>query len=210
MFGTYVAEESNGAGATQRVYPVSRRFREDAISTGALRLVSEVNVPLYFARLFGISSSRVTASASVARSEASIPLAIGSGLVAFSSADSPLLNAFLGSMLGTSVDLDLVHYRGLAAARIDAARLVGVAGSENQVAAGQYDRVLSSDMSLGRLFGLTADMIAQDQAAARVDQLRLCHCRSPQPRRYVERRTVGAPRRFPRGRHGARRRCRPQ
>lgn len=95
----------------------------------------------------------------------------GSFLARLNSDDSVLLNALLGNLLGSSLSLDLLSYKGLAASQLT---LLDLLKAQSQV--GTVDELLSSNMSLGEFAQLMATAMnnsgtADAQATAAMQQL---------------------------------------
>lgn len=85
--------------------------------------------------------------------------------------DASLLNGLMGNLLGSSLNLDLVSYQGIAASDVT---LLGLLKAQNQV--GTVDELLASNMSLADFAQLTATAMsnsgtANAQAVAAMQQL---------------------------------------
>ncbi|WP_181642098.1 hypothetical protein [Nocardioides massiliensis] len=77
---------------------------------------------------------------SYALAQATACFRVGSLAASVDSAQSALLNPILGALLGSTVDLDLVHYQGLANASVTLTELVEIGG----LSAGSPERLLHS------------------------------------------------------------------
>jgi len=126
----------------------------------AARVTVQTRTPLYFGRLFaGVDQFQITSRATAA-STAVASFAIGSRLLAV---NGGLLNAVLGSMLGTTLSLSVMDYQALASARIDALDfLSALAAARANVTAGTYRDVLDSSVKVGDVIGA---MVSAQQAA---------------------------------------------
>lgn len=78
---------------------------------------------------------------------------VGSTAAAINTAESALLNSLLGRVLGTNLNLNVVHYRGLANANITLLDLVH-AGSSNGLAIGSVSQLLNTPIALNNFMQL--------------------------------------------------------
>ena len=125
----------------------------------AARVTVQTRTPLYFGRLFaGVDQFQITSRATAA-STAVASFAIGSRLLAV---NGGLLNAVLGSMLGTTLSLSVMDYQALASARIDALDFLSALAARANVTAGTYRDVLDSSVKVGDVIGA---MVSAQQAA---------------------------------------------
>jgi len=99
----------------------------------------QVNVSKQVKYYFQPGSLLVTASATSAQ-DAIAGFSMGSFVARLNTADSALLNAVVGGLLGGSINLDLVSYQGLAAANIT------LAGIQAALNLGTVDEVLNADL----------------------------------------------------------------
>ena len=125
----------------------------------AARVTVQTRTPLYFGRLFaGVDQFQITSRATAA-STAVASFAIGSRLLAV---NGGLLNAVLGSMLGTTLSLSVMDYQALASAPIDALDFLSALAARANVTAGTYRDVLDSSVKVGDVIGA---MVSAQQAA---------------------------------------------
>ncbi len=82
-------------------------------------------------------------------------LTIRSNVASVDSSQSPLLNAVLGNLLGTTLNIDAVGWQGLAGANINLLDLIGVDGLN----LGGYEELLSADVTLANLMLASADVL---------------------------------------------------
>ncbi|TSD84896.1 hypothetical protein FFK22_030370 [Mycobacterium sp. KBS0706] len=75
----------------------------------------------------------------------------GTGLVAVDTQKSALLNAVLGNVLGTRINLTAVQYEGLLNADIDALTFLDALAVNVDVSAGTYDGLLDATVGIGDL-----------------------------------------------------------
>lgn len=151
---------------TQTPQALSNYFVAGAPATGdynAVRVQLERDVP-YFMVFNGSTARRIRAEATAAGRPVDA-FAVGSGL--FGLSDASPVNRLLSAMLGTSVNLSLVSYQGLASARFRLLDLVEAA----PLNLGTVDELLASNVRLGDLLLASANaMSASDAASASVLQ----------------------------------------
>jgi uncharacterized membrane protein len=111
-----------------------------------------VPASLFAGGIFG-EQTNLQASA-VAERLALASFSAGSGLLSLNSRDSALLNLLLGEILGSSVNLDLVSYKGIAATNVTLLELVEVAAG-----VGTVDELLKAELSVGELLEIYADAV---------------------------------------------------
>lgn len=101
-----------------------------------------------------VGEQRLTAVA-VSRTQAVATLQVGSFLLRLDTSTSPLLNALLGQLLGTSVNLDLVSYEGLVNANVRLLDLINAAAD-----VGTIQELLNLDLGLGEFNLLMANALS--------------------------------------------------
>lgn len=123
-----------------------------ASSATAVRVVAAKTVPAsFFAG--GILGRNVTLSAkAVAERQAIAGFIAGSSMVGLSNQQAAILNSLLGSILGSSVNLNVLSYQGIAATNITLAELV-----EASTAIASTEELLNSNLSLNDWLNLYAD-----------------------------------------------------
>jgi uncharacterized membrane protein len=111
----------------------------------------------------GLFGNTVTLNAeAVSRADPAIAaFSAGSFAASIDTEDSVLLNGLLGGMLGSSLDLDLVSYQGIAAADITLNDLLEASGQ-----VGGLDSLLNSQMSVGDLASLAATAMSNSGTAS--------------------------------------------
>jgi uncharacterized membrane protein len=103
----------------------------------------------------GIFGEQATLQASaVAERLALAGLSGGSGLLSLNSRDSALLNLLLGEILGSSVNLDLVSYKGIAATNVTLLELVKATAG-----VGTVEELLKTELSIGQLLEIYANAV---------------------------------------------------
>lgn len=144
-----------------------RQFSPGGQWNDSVRVVAGRTVPssliLNVAKVFGANVSPTTtlSATAVARREALGGLSAGSGLASVDSSNSALLNLLLGKLLGTTLNLDVLTYQGVAGANITLLSL----GQQLQAAGvslnlGSVDSLLNANVGVAQL--LTAMVNAAD------------------------------------------------
>lgn len=98
-------------------------------------------------------------ASAVAERQAVAGFTAGSGLLGVSS-EASILNALLGDVLGSAVNLDLVSYQGIVATDVTLLNLVEAAAG-----VGTVDELLNANLSLGDVLQLYADAVAASDTA---------------------------------------------
>jgi uncharacterized membrane protein len=140
---------------------VTARFAPGG-AANAVRVRAETTMPLTLGRLFaGTDRFRVDATA-VATHEPVAGFTIGSGLA---SLNGGVLNAVLGSLLGTSLSLTVADYNGLAAARVDALRFLDTLATNLDLTAGTYSQLLDSRVRVGEAVYAATEALSSTEGA---------------------------------------------
>lgn len=138
-----------------------RQFTADG-SSGAVHVYATRTVPasLVAGGLFG---GTVTLHAeAVSSADASLgAFSAGTFAVSLNTDDSVLLNAVLGDLLGSSVNLSLASYQGIAATDITLNDLLAASGQ-----VGGVDSLLNTHMTLGQLVDLMATAMSNSGTAS--------------------------------------------
>ncbi|QRY81654.1 hypothetical protein JVX91_11315 [Pseudomonas sp. PDNC002] len=136
----------------------SRRFfTAGGDPADSVRVQASHTVPssliLNVASLFsGATTNTVISAQAVARRTALAGISAGSGVLSLDSTNSPLLNALLGGLLGTTVNLDLVTYQGIAGANVSLLALsqqLKAAGVNLEL--GKIDSLLGANVTAAQL-----------------------------------------------------------
>jgi uncharacterized membrane protein len=149
--GTYTA---NSAISPQA------RFVTPAVGTpNAARVTMTTQTPLYFAHyLTGANNYNITTTATAATTQMAA-FEIGSRLL---SVNGGVLNALLGSMLGTTLSLSVMDYNSLASANIDAFSFMSAVATRVNLTAATYSQLLSANLKVSDII---AAMLSAQQAA---------------------------------------------
>jgi uncharacterized membrane protein len=155
--GTYTA---NAAIAPQA------RFVTPAVGTpNAVRVKMTSQTPLYFAHyLTGTNQYNITTTATAATTQTAA-FEIGSRLL---SVNGGVLNAILGSMLGTTLSLSVMDYNSLASANIDAFSFLSAVATRVNLTAATYNQILSANLKVSDIIAamLSAQQVANGASSA--------------------------------------------
>lgn len=121
----------------------------------AVEVTADTSVDFAFGGVTGVASGDAGRRA-VAESVESACFRLGSFIASLDSSQGTLLNPLLGGLLSSSLNLDLVSYKGLAAANVSLLDLVEVGG----LGVGTVDELLELDnVSVGALFIAAAKVL---------------------------------------------------
>ena len=130
-----------------------KRFIPNDEPANAVKVTAHKSGTLYFAGSFMDKPLISTTGTAYASSQAAF--SIGSRLA---SLDGGLLNALLNGLLGTNISLNVMDYRALVDARIDALKFLDGLATEIGLTAATYDDVLNSSVTVGQIVEVMADM----------------------------------------------------
>jgi uncharacterized membrane protein len=131
----------------------------------AVRVTTHLAVPLYLAVALYLGQDSVsTTVSSTATAIDEAGFTAGTGLVNVDTATSPVLNAVLGGMLGTQVDLSAVSYQGLGSARVNALNTLSDIATSANLSVGSYGSMSGSSVSLGNV--LAGEVTAMGQQSS--------------------------------------------
>jgi uncharacterized membrane protein len=157
VLGTYTA---NAAISPQA------RFVTPALGTpNAARVTMKTQTPLYFAHyLTGTNQYNITTTATAATTQMAA-FEIGSRLL---SLNGGVLNAVLGSLLGTTLSLSVMDYNSLASVHIDAFSFLSAVATRVNLTAATYDQILSANLKVSDIIAamLSAQQVANGASTA--------------------------------------------
>lgn len=132
-------------------------------------------VPYLF--LFGADldagGRRVTASATAFRAPRLARLSVRSTLLELDTTKSDLLDAVIGGMLGGSIKLGAVGWKGIAGADINLLKFLDALKIRGSLNVGSYDEVVNAKVSLGNFMLAMADVLPQQGNAAAITALKV-------------------------------------
>lgn len=138
-----------------------KQFTADATGHAIqVRLTYTVPASL-FARISPSGSDTVTllATAVAQACQPEAKLEIRSSLVTIDTAESALLNSLLGGLLGTTLNLTVGQWDGLLNTNLNLLAYLDAMAVNLGITAGDYDTVLATDVSLGDVFDVAADVL---------------------------------------------------
>ena len=142
------------------------RFATPAVGTAnAARVTLNTQTPLYFAHFFTGQSQYTIRTSATATSTAMASFAIGTTLL---SVNGGVLNAILGSMLGTTLSLSVMDYQSLANVNIDAFSFLSAVATRVNLTGPTYSSILSSNIKVSDIIAamLTAQQVQNGASAA--------------------------------------------
>lgn len=128
---------------------VAARFEAGAQPGDAARVTIREAGKLYFAKSFTSTIPEISASGMSAVQKAAA-FSVGSRLA---SLNGGVINGLLGSLLGTTVNLDVMDYRALVAADVSLLKVIDLLASDIGLTAGTYSDVLSTRIGYPQLLG---------------------------------------------------------
>jgi uncharacterized membrane protein len=137
----------------------AQRFVAAATPANAVRVTMQTQTPLYFGRVLTSASQFTINTTATATTTQLASFAIGSRLA---SLNGGLLNALLGGMLGTTLNLSAMDYQSLIDAKIDAFDFMSALATRVNLTGVTYDSLLSSNVKV-------SDVIAAMVTAQTID-----------------------------------------
>jgi uncharacterized membrane protein len=110
----------------------------------------------------------ISTQATAARVDAA-GLQAGTGLVTLDTQQSALLNAVLGGVLGTRINLTAVHYKGLVNTDVDALTFLDALATHVDTSIGTYDGLLDANVKVGQILQTAIDVLNQEGNIAGLD-----------------------------------------
>ena len=163
--GSVSFDATYGGAESRRVFSVGGELA-DSVRVQATHSVPS-SLVLNVASLFsGASTTAVLSAQAVARRPALAGISAGSGLLSLDSSNSPLLNALLGGLLGTSLNLDVVTYQGIAGANVSLLALsqqLKAAGVDLEL--GKIDSLLGANVTAAQLLQAMVNAADSSQLA---------------------------------------------
>ena len=139
--------------------PSARFVASPAASANAVRVTLQTKTPLFFGKMLAGAEQLDVRASATASTTALATFAIGSRLA---SLNGGVVNALLGSMLGTSLSLSVLDYQALADAKIDTFDFLNALAAKAGVTAVSYDTLLSTNLKVTDV--VSALLVAQKAA----------------------------------------------
>lgn len=161
-YGGDLSAEAGGVtlGTTQTVSGV-RQFATAAnvSDADAVRVIASSDYPTSLILPALITGNTRLQATAVASKQVLAGFQLGSFLARLNTGDS-VLNPLLGGMLGTSLGLDLVSYKGIAAAQVSLLNLIDAAAG-----VGTVDELLNTQLSVADFLGLLVNAVGPTSTA---------------------------------------------
>ncbi|MCO7726828.1 pilus assembly protein TadG-related protein [Brucella intermedia] len=141
---------------------VENRFVAGGANPDAVRVRLVRPGNLYFGQSF-IDRPALGATG-MAATKAEAAFSIGSRLLSLNT-DQSVLNDLLGGLLGTSLNLKLADYNALAATDVNLLGFLDRLAPKVGLTAGTYDQLLNTDVSVGMLATVLAEVVTNNPAA---------------------------------------------
>ncbi|MBA8820708.1 hypothetical protein BRY73_14490 [Ochrobactrum sp. P6BS-III] len=151
--GNYTADKSVAVGS---------RFVAGGTNPDAVRVMLAKPGNLYFGQ--ALMDRPAVSASGMAASHAEAAFSIGSRLASLNTTESAL-NGLLGGLLGTSLSLKLVDYNALAATDINLLGFLDKLAPQVGLTAGTYDQLLNTNVSVGVLAKVMADVVTNNATA---------------------------------------------
>ncbi|MEJ5020254.1 TadG family pilus assembly protein [Ochrobactrum vermis] len=141
---------------------VENRFVAGGASPDAVRVRLARPGNLYFGQAF--LNRPALGATGMAATKAEAAFSIGSRLLSLNT-DQSVLNGLLGGLLGTTLNLKLVDYNALAATDINLLGFLDKLAPKVGLTAGTYDQLLNTDVSVGMLASVLAEVVTNNPTA---------------------------------------------
>lgn len=131
------------------------------LAANAVRVEAEGDAPTFLSRVLQPAagpSLLIKTSATAARIDEA-GFQAGTGVLAVDTNQSAILNAVLGGLLGTSLQLNAVDYRGLLNTNIQALSFLDALAVNLDLSAGTYDQLLATDVQVSELIQAAIDVL---------------------------------------------------
>lgn len=162
MPGLSILSVEAGHYADDPKIPAKQRFVVGPDDRNAARVRVTVDVPLYFARIFGKSAVPVEASGTAARIDL-VAFSIGSRLAAV---DGGLPNTILSQLAGTDLQLSAMDYQALASGQLDVLKFTQSLRSQLNVQAATFGELLNTQATLPQVARAMAASVSDAQASS--------------------------------------------
>ncbi|MEL4071438.1 pilus assembly protein TadG-related protein [Ochrobactrum sp. GPK 3] len=151
-----------GNYTADKLVAVGSRFVAGGTNPDAVRVMLAKPGNLYFGQ--ALMDRPAVSASGMAASHAEAAFSIGSRLASLNT-DQSVLNGLLGGLLGTTLNLSLVDYNALAATDINLLGFLDKLAPQVGLTAGTYDQLLNTDVSVGVLAKVMADVVTNNATA---------------------------------------------
>ncbi|NPD69961.1 hypothetical protein HN018_04415 [Lichenicola cladoniae] len=150
-FPAGVATSTTSIGNYDSKRVVGSRFSTTALPVNAVHVFAQGTSPVIFGGVFTSASTMALGASSTATRIDLAGLTAGTTLIGIDSNQAQILNAVLGSFLGTSLNLTLVSYQGLASANVSAASLLPALATKAGLTTGTYGQLATASLTAGQI-----------------------------------------------------------
>lgn len=151
--------------ATESADATGRNFVANVQPFNAVRVLIRKTPDVIFPHIPGNLTREIVVEAIAAEQHPRAILNIRSTLLSIEDKDSPLLNAIIGGLLGGSLDLDAVSWKGLVNTDIQLLQYLDVLAIDLRVSAGDYDQLLQTDASAQQLIQAAITVLSRQTSA---------------------------------------------
>lgn len=139
-----------------------------AMQVNACRVTVQRTVPYFFVWSAAEGGHRtLQATATAVQRPQSARLSVRSKLAAIQTdSDAALLNALVGGLLGGKLSISVLGWNGLLGAQIDLLKFLDALALKVGVDAGDYDRLLSTQVSVNKVLETMLDVLQRDTTTA--------------------------------------------
>jgi len=162
MQGLTILSVEPGQYADDPTIASGQRFVVGADNANAARVRVHVDVPLYFARIFGKPSVPVEARGTAARIDL-VAFSIGSRLAGV---NGGLPNAMLSQLAGTDLQLSAMDYQALAGGQLDILKFSEALRSQLNVQTATFGELMNMQASLPQISRAMAASVTDAQASS--------------------------------------------
>jgi uncharacterized membrane protein len=162
MQGLTIVSVEPGQYADDPTIAAGKRFVVGADDANAARVRVHVDVPLYFARIFGKPTVPVEARGTAARIDL-VAFSIGSRLAGV---NGGLPNAMLSQLAGTDLQLSAMDYQALAGGQLDILKFSEALRSQLNVQTATFGELMNMQASLPQISRAMAASVTDAQASS--------------------------------------------
>jgi uncharacterized membrane protein len=141
---------------------LAQRFTAGAIPTNAVKVTVRTKGDTYFPQT--IFADTMLGASAIATIQPEASFQVGTRLASVKTNESIILNALLGELLGTKLNLSLMDYEKLLGTKVDAFKFLDALATELNLTAASYQQVLNTQANIGHLLRATASIDGLDLA----------------------------------------------